>query len=367
MSSPEMTSRQRVLAAYRGEPVDRLPFWAKVANNCWKPTQPEPIASMTEVELLDYIEADGLLHPGMGMLAENPHVETEVRKEGSVRTTVHHTPDGDVIARDTFDEDSQSWHPTKFPIETDEDLARFRWLYTDVVYREDESVRELLEERFAAVGERGATITSNGPSPMMYLVEHAIGPVNFHLMMADYPAELDELLGIMQADKCRRLEKVLSLTRTDVVASIENTSTTLISPSQFEKYCYPHLCEYGRMVEAAGLLFELHMCGHTKALLEKIDTIPAASIEAFTAPTLGNTRLVDGRTLAPSKTLIGGTSANTWLLPIDEIKAYIQAELDACPNHRRIILTTAGVAPPACPAETFREISRWLRTVPVRM
>jgi uroporphyrinogen-III decarboxylase len=29
----EMTSRQRVLAAYRGEPVDRLPFWAKVANN----------------------------------------------------------------------------------------------------------------------------------------------------------------------------------------------------------------------------------------------------------------------------------------------------------------------------------------------
>lgn len=240
MSSPEMTSRQRVLAAYRGEPVDRLPFWAKVANNCWKPTQPEPIASMTEVELLDYIEADGLLHPGMGMLAENPHVETEVRKEGSVRTTVHHTPDGDVIARDTFDEDSQSWHPTKFPIETDEDLARFRWLYTDVVYREDESVRELLEERFAAVGERGATITSNGPSPMMYLVEHAIGPVNFHLMMADYPAELDELLGIMQADKCRRLEKVLSLTRTDVVASIENTSTTLISPSQFEKYCYTH-------------------------------------------------------------------------------------------------------------------------------
>jgi uroporphyrinogen-III decarboxylase len=171
----------------------------------------------------------------------------------------------------------------------------------------------------------------------------------------------------MQADKCRWLDTLLSLTRSDVVASIENTSTTLISPAQFETYCYPHLCEYGRMVEAAGLLFELHMCGHTKVLLEKIDTIPAASIEAFTAPTRGNTRLVDGRTLAPSKTLIGGTSANTWLLPIEEIKAYIQAELDACSNHRRIILTTAGVAPPACPAETFREISRWLRTVPVQM
>jgi len=42
-------------------------------------------------------------------------------------------------------------------------------------------------------------------------------------------------------------------------------------------------------------------------------------------------------------------------------------ELAACPDHRRIALTTAGVAPPACRAETFREIGRWLRTVPVRL
>jgi hypothetical protein len=142
---------------------------------------------MTEVELLDYIEADGLLHPGMGMLAENPHVEMEIDDDGQTRTTVHHTPDGDVIAVDSFDSDTRSWHPTKFPIETLDDLRRYRWLHTDVVYREDESVRDLLEERYAAVGERGATITSNGPSPMMFLVEHGIGPVNFHLMMADYP------------------------------------------------------------------------------------------------------------------------------------------------------------------------------------
>ena len=55
------------------------------------------------------------------------------------------------------------------------------------------------------------------------------------------------------------------------------------------------------------------MCGHTMALLQRIDTIPAASIEAYTSPTLGNTRLVDGRTCAPSKTLIGGTNVMVWL------------------------------------------------------
>ena len=109
------------------------------------------------------------------------------------------------------------------------------------------------------------------------------------------------------------------------------------------------------------------MCGHTKALLPMIDTIPAASIEAFTSPTLGNTRLVDGRTCAPGKTLIGGTNVMVWLQSIEKIKQYILDELEACPDHRHIILTTAGVAAPACTAETFREIGEWIRTLPVRM
>ena len=35
--------------------------------------------------------------------------------------------------------------------------------------------------------------------------------------------------------------------------------------------------------------------------------------------------------------------------------------LAACPDRRHIVLTTAGVAPPACPAEKFRRIGQWLR------
>ena len=109
------------------------------------------------------------------------------------------------------------------------------------------------------------------------------------------------------------------------------------------------------------------MCGQTLALLEKIDTIPASSIEAFTSPTLGHTRLADGREKAPSTTLVGGTNVNTWLMSLEEMKKYISDELDACRDHRRIILTTAGVAPPGCNAETFRAIGQWIPTVPLRM
>ena len=48
---------------------------------------------------------------------------------------------------------------------------------------------------------------------------------------------------------------------------------------------------------------------------------------------------------------------------VDEILAYVEAELAACPNHRRIVLTTAGVAPPGCPADTFRAVGERIRAL----
>ena len=114
-------------------------------------------------------------------------------------------------------------------------------------------------------------------------------------------------------------------------------------------------------------MHELHMCGLLNVLLERIDAIPADSVEAFTSPTLGNTRLSDGRSRAPTKCLVGGTNCCVWLRPVAEIKQYVVTELAECPDHRRIVLTTAGVAPPACRAETFRRIGQWVRTLPVRV
>jgi len=201
----------------------------------------------------------------------------------------------------------------------------------------------------------------------MHLVEHVIGPVNTHYFLHDFPREMDELIALMHAARCEQVERIARHTPADLLVSVENTSTTLISPAQFQKYCLPHLCDYGRIIQDHGKIHELHMCGLLGALLERIDTVPAASIEAFSAPTLGNTRLADGRTRAPSKCLVGGTHCMAWLLPAGRIKQFILAELADCPDHRRIVLTTAGVAPPACGAETFGQVAGWLRTVPVRM
>jgi Uroporphyrinogen decarboxylase (URO-D) len=363
----EMTSRERILAAYRGEEVDRVPYWVKVTNDTWRRGQPDDVRAWSDLELLDYVHADGIFGCGSCVHGTQPHVESVDTVDGDERMRITHTPDGDLTERWTHDRTTNTWHPTEFPIKTVEDLARERWLYMDTSYEPDVDAVADAQKRVKAIGQRGAFHSWHATTPLMNLVEHRAGPADIHLMLFDAPGEMEELMEIMHADNLARTHAIADASPADILVSVENTSTTLISPEQFERYCYPHLCEYGRIIEGAGKIYEMHMCGHTLALLEKIDTIPASSIEAYTAPTLGNTRLVDGRMLAPSKTLIGGTSVNTWLKPFDEICTYIQQELDACPDNRSTILTTAGVAPPACSADTFRAVGEWMRTVPVRM
>ena len=362
----ELTSRQRLLAAYAGQPTDRIPFWAKVANSTWRTSQPQTVRELDDFELLDAIRADGLFGTCHGARRQAPHVQVDRRRDGHCEHRLTRTPDGELHETWQLDPFTQSWHPTEFPVKTAADAARLRWAYRDCRYEIDDAQVECSRQRRRQVGDRGITVAYWGTSPLMDLVEHLAGPVGTHLLLADQPAAMDELIALMHADCLARASAVARLTAADVVVSVENTSTTLVSPEQFERYCLAHLCDYGRAIEAAGKIHELHMCGHTRSLLGRIDAIPAASIEAFTSPTLGNTRLADGRRLAPSKTLIGGTNVNVWLTEVEAIKGYVQAELDACPDHRRIVLTTAGVAPPACPADTFRQVACWLRTVPFK-
>ncbi len=128
----------------------------------------------------------------------------------------------------------------------------------------------------------------------------------------------------------------------------------------------PQIGEIGRLAVAAGKRLGLHMCGHLKALLPDLATLPAVAYEAFTSPTLGNTTLLDGRTHCPNVCLIGGTNAMLWTKPAAAIIAGIEEALDALPHHRGIVLTSAGVMTPLCKPETIREVGEWVRSYAVR-
>jgi hypothetical protein len=362
-----MTSRERLLAAYRGEEVDRLPYWPKVLGGNWRSGQQAAVARLDDLQLLDAIGADGLFGGGQSVLeGAIHHITNQVHEDGGRRQISWSTPDGPMVERSQFDAVTKSWHPIEYPVKTLDDLRRARWLFDRIELRANPKAIGLSKARLERIGQRGIMKTAWGASPWMTMVERLAGPVQAHLLLSDHAVQMVELLDLMHRANLKRLEMFAQHTPAEVICSIENTSTTLISPAQFDRFCLPHLTDYGRVIEQSGRWHELHMCGQIGQLLKRIETIPAVSIEAFSSAPIGDARLVDGRTRVPSKTLLGGTCANIWLEPPERIEAFLQEELDACGDHRRIIVTTGGEAPQGCSIDTFQRIGRWLAEVPVR-
>jgi uroporphyrinogen-III decarboxylase len=129
----------------------------------------------------------------------------------------------------------------------------------------------------------------------------------------------------------------------------------------------PTITAYGEMTRRYGRVLFLHMCGKLKMLLPDLATLPAEAFEAFTAPPLGSTTLLDGRSACPDTCLVGGTHAMLWTRPAEEIIAQLEQDLDALPHHRGLVVTSAGVMPPLCPPETIKAVAEWVQAYPARM
>ena len=200
----------------------------------------------------------------------------------------------------------------------------------------------------------------------MYFIEWLAGIQNSHIFLNDYKDKVEELFYNIHQTLLKKTYMISESNPADLLFFSENTSTTLISPDQFREYPLKHLNEYGDIIKGHGKYYFLHMCGHLKALLRDIDRINADAIEAFTSPPVGNTRLIDGKTHCPSKSLLGGTNAILWTKSSKEIIEEIKGDLDKLDDHRGIAITSAGVMPPLCRPEVIREVSRYVKSYKIK-
>jgi uroporphyrinogen-III decarboxylase len=355
-----MTPKERWLAALRMQPVDRLPFWPKLdaAYPRWRTGR---FRDMDLAAIHDFIGSDK--HVGFDRCFREARLRTSVEstREGNAETAVYATPHGRMRSVRRFDVDSQAWHPVEYPVKSRSDLALMTEIHEDCRVDLDEEKLKQARAQALEIGDDACTNQCIATTPLMWFVEHYAGIENAHLFLADFPDEVEALFDAMHRVICRKAEISAEHSCADMFYMVENTSTSLISPAQFRRYCVPHLREYTRIVNARGRLMVYHMCGLLKALLPDIATLPAAGLEAFTAPTLGDTTLLDGRTACPDKCLIGGTQATFWTKPAREIIAKIEEALDPLPHHRGIVVTSAGVMPPMCEPETIKEVCEWVK------
>lgn len=360
-----MTSKERWLAALKLQPVDRLPFWPKL-DGAYARAQVEPFSQMNNDALHTWVGSDK--HVGIAGCVREIRTDTssKVHTEDGTQVTTFHTPHGDTRLVKKFDDASQSWHPVEFPVKDREDIRLMTEWYSDCQVELHEESLDRSRQQYEQIGQSAITCNGIGESPLMHWVEWLAGVANAHYLLVDYPDEVEALFDAMHRVLLRKTEILTANSAADIFYLVENTSTTLISPEQYRKYCYGHICAYGEIAQAYERLVVLHMCGYLKALFPYLSKLPVAGFEAFTSAPLANTSYLDGRMACPDKCLIGGTNAVLWTQTASEIIEQIEQDLDVLPHHRGLVVTSAGVMPPLCQPETIREVCTWVRNYPVK-
>ena len=360
-----MTPRQRWLAAVALAPVDRLPFWPKI-NGAYAQAQRPPFTTMDSAALHAWIGSDPHVGVGGTVRVTSLGARAEHQREGDVMRTLYRVGATTLTMVQRHDAASASWHPIEFPIKQPGDLAVMTQYFADQQVELDAEGKAKAQARQTAIGETAISADNIGVSPLMDFVEHLAGIEQAHYFLTDHVAAVETLFAAMHAHLRARAAVICEHSPADLIYMVENTSTTLISPAQYRRYCLPHLRDYCACAQAHGRNMVFHMCGHLKLLLPDLATLPVRAFEAFTSPTVGNTTLADGRAGCPHVCLIGGTNAFLWTRPLPQIIATLERDLAALPHTRGIVVTSAGVMPPAATPEKIKSVCDWVKAYPAR-
>ena len=356
-----MTSRERWLAAVRMQPVDRLPFWPKL-DAAYTRMQRKPFKNMTPDQIHDWIGSDNHVWGIPKIIKESRAISSiDITEKNGIQKTVYRFRREHMQALQVWDVPSQSWVPYEFPVKNRHDVILMTELFRDCQIELDKENLETAQSIQDSLGDSGVTQCSMGKSPLMLFVELLAGIENAHYLLSDYTKEVEDLFDAVQENLIQVVKIYAENSPTDFLYFTENTSTTLISPGQFRKYCFRHIAEYSRVLKGNNRFFVLHMCGHLKSLLADLANLNVDAFEAFTSPPVGNTTLANGRKACPEKCLIGGTNASLWMQKADDIISELERDLAELPHHRGIVITSAGVMPPLCSPETIRKVGDWVK------
>ena len=316
-----VTPRENLLRVFRHERPERLP----ITGHCDPYNQPnregmhpELAAALGEVHwggtaTVTFSRALGLdIMDWFGMPAvriSRRNVAVEATADGDRTTRVWHTPAGDLrevirVCRDSTGAVSSNW--TEHLVKGPEDLAALAAIYEDEVIDIDPEGMERTREQRDLIGDDGLLLGPMDGTPLGMMFRVYSGVATLAYLWADAPDGLRDCFAVMEANYQRRLE-IGVRSAVDAVVSVDDTSTTAISPAMFE-VCNLDLTDArAAAAHAAGKLYFHHSCGLIRDLLPLYRQTKMDAVHAFTVPPCGNVNIAEGReALGERITIIAG-------------------------------------------------------------
>jgi methylmalonyl-CoA mutase cobalamin-binding domain/chain len=377
------THRTRVLAALRGELVDRLPYVPRLdlwyLANSTAGTLPPQYAGVPMNEIaraegwafhhrfcddqLDPAYQAQYLHRGINVFYSRDTVfdvvlprdmEVQVRRSGARTRVEYHTPLGMVSTTTHYDVESQR-HGITIPalvehlIKTPDDYAPAGWLFEhmDVVPNFDRFRRWSEQD----MGDNGqpVCIGSFDASPFHCIQRDLSDATQFFI---DYRDHYDAMRGL--ADRIAPLqEKMLAIlcqSPAEVVWWGANFDDMLTFPPYFAREIQPWIRKAAEQLGAAGKLVLCHTDGENRGLMDLIKDSGMHVAESFCPAPMTRVSLVEYyRRWSSHLTLFGGIPSTVVMPGTSDaaFEAYMDELFRAVTPGRRIVIGIADEVPPA--------------------
>ena len=302
------TRRENMLKIFRHETPEWIPLTGHV-DPYNRPNRegmdPELAEALGQVQWRDegtvifsrYLDLDIMDWYGLPVRITRRNVTVESATEGDVTTSVWHTPAGDLravsrVCRDETGAVSSNW--TEHMVKGPEDLAALASIFEDEVIEPDTERIERTRKRRELIGDDGLLLgpMDGTPMGMMYRVYSGVAMLAY--LWADAPDALRDCFAVMEANYLERLAIGVQ-SDIDAVVSVDDTSTTAISPTMFEAFNLDLTDKRADAAHAADKLYFHHSCGLIHHLLPLYRRTKIDGVHAFTVPPIGDVTVAKGR------------------------------------------------------------------------
>ena len=386
-----MTHEERIMAAIRGEALDRLPFIPRLdlwyQANQLQGTLPDKYRHASLIDIADDLgvgvhcvvpnfssleDPDDNAHVCLGLFKTKSvfytvdvDVEYEVTHDGGATTTVYHTPFGDLSGTTYLDEAMKisgiNQPLIKVPVvKTVEDYPKIAYIFDHMSIKPRYDYYYRMKEPF---GDRGVVVgfQYEGGSPMHGILKEMS---NFEHFWEDYYENIDEMEECCESIRrvLREILRVMADSPCEVLYVGANYDFMTTNPRFFEDYITPDLRWASDYLHSRGKYCLTHADGENFRLLDQyveahIDVADSVAPAPMTKVSLAEYREAFGRKI----TIWGGICAISVLedsMSDYNFEKYVDEMLTQCGDGRNLILHVADSIPPAAKWERIEYLNK---------
>lgn len=294
-----MTHRERMLAAIRGEPCDRLPYaprldlWYRANKRAGKLPEKYRDATLEDIleahdlgchavipPLKDIRSIDDEVDRGIGIynIWTFPHrtvlenIERRYSVDGSRTLVEYETPYGSITTEVVYDVGMKDAgitisHIASHAFKTIDDYRPLGYIFENATVEEN---YEGYENFNREVSDRGIAVcyVNFAASPMQYIMRDLMPLERFFFELTDHPKKIAELAQKINIYHSKLLEKSLGCPGAEVYFLGSHYDGSITYPRFFEKQILPTLKSYSEKLHTRGKYLLSHTDGENRGLLQ---------------------------------------------------------------------------------------------------